>query len=69
VNRRREVCEWEGEVCVREGIGAPSMVLLIRRSVALARMCNLRFDLGVEKPRGANGPSRVAQELCAVYNK
>ncbi len=69
MNRRREVCEWEGGVCVREGIGAPSMVMLIRRSVSLARMCNLRFELGVEKPRGANGPGCVVQELCAVCNK
>ncbi len=68
MNRRREVCEWEGGVCVREAIGAPSMVS-IRRSVALARMFNLRFELGVEKPRGADGPGRVAQELCAVCNK
>ena len=37
VNRRREVCEWEGRVCAREA-GAPSMLRLIRKAVALARM-------------------------------
>ena len=34
VDRRRQVCEWEGE-CVREGFGAPSMLRLIRKPVVL----------------------------------
>ena len=39
VNRRREVCELEGCVCVyTETIGASSMLRLIHRSVALVRM-------------------------------
>ena len=37
-NRRREFCELEACVCVTEAIGAPSMLRLIRRAVALARM-------------------------------
>ena len=31
VERRREVREWEGRVCARAEIGAPSMLRLIRR--------------------------------------
>jgi hypothetical protein len=38
VDTRRQVCECEGCVCVCEAIGAPSMLRLIRRAVALARM-------------------------------
>jgi hypothetical protein len=38
VERWRGVCEWEGFVCAREAIGASSMLRLIRRVVAFARM-------------------------------
>ena len=34
VDKRLELCEWEGSVCVREAIGATSMLRLICRAVA-----------------------------------
>jgi hypothetical protein len=35
---RREVCECDGRVCVREVIGAPSIFNVMRSATALARM-------------------------------
>ncbi len=45
MERRREVCEWEGRVCACEEIGAPSMLRLIRKARMLS---TLRFELGVK---------------------
>jgi hypothetical protein len=48
-DKRREVCEWEGCVCVHEAIGASSMLRLIRRAGGLGMDdVDLRFELGVE---------------------
>ena len=44
VDKRREVCEWEGCVCVCETVGASSMLRIIRKTVTLARML-LTLDL------------------------
>ena len=35
---RRDVCEWDGWVCVLDVIGVPSMLRLTRKAAALARM-------------------------------
>ena len=45
-DKRREVCELEGRVCVYEAIGASSMLRLICRADGLVMdVVNLRFDL------------------------
>jgi hypothetical protein len=44
VDKRREVCEWEGCVCVCEAIGAPSR--LIRKAVWPLR--DVKTELFVE---------------------
>jgi hypothetical protein len=38
VDRRREICEWHGCVCVCEAIRVSSMFRLIHRTVELVRM-------------------------------
>ena len=50
-------------MCVCETIGVSSMLMLIRRSVTLARVLNnLRFELGVES-------SAAAAELVLVLSR
>jgi hypothetical protein len=48
VETRREVWEWNGCVCARAAIGAPSMSMLMRIAVACEDVADLRFELGVK---------------------
>ena len=55
-DKRREVCEWEGCVCVHEAIGASSMLRLVRRAGWPWRgCCHLRFELGVKQSTEQRG--------------
>jgi hypothetical protein len=45
VEKRSEVCECRGGVCVRESIGDPSMLRLIHRTVSLTHNHTLRMFL------------------------
>ena len=48
VETRREVWEWNGCVCARAEIGAPSMLRLIHNAVACEDVADVRFELGVK---------------------
>jgi hypothetical protein len=63
---RRDTCEWDGWVCVRDVIGAPSIFKLTRRAAALARVL---LTLALSCERKTTGLKWKSPPLvcCAVW--